>query len=421
MRALIAIDHHFARTRAGEVYLGPPMSIPGYQFWQRYLAVFDEVVVLARVRLVEEAPSVSLRADGPGVLFHDLPDYLGPWQYAKRLRKLRLETESSIDECDAYILRIPGAIGHLVWKAARRRGLPIALEVVADPWDILSPGATKSIVRPVIRRRWSNQLRQMCGEAAAVCYVTREALQKRYPPGPSTWSTYASDVELADGIAEEDRIRERISRLACHFSRTGPDVQPLKLGFLGSLAQMYKAPDVLLQASAACLRKGLSIEVSIAGDGKFRSHLEKLTVDLDITRHVFFLGALSPGTAVSQFLDQIDLFVLPSRQEGLPRALVEAMARGCPCIGSTVGGIPELLQAEDMVPPGDVDALAGKILEIVSNRARMEQMSQRNLERSREYLPYVLSEKRRAFYQKVREQALRTHSRPAGLESGHNR
>lgn len=397
MRLLVAIDHHFVRTPDDEVYLGPPMSIPGYRFWQRYLNVFDEVIVLARVQQVQEVPCGSPRSSGLGVTFHDLPNYLGPWQYARVARTLRRETAKAIDKCDAYVLRIPGAIGQLAWKVLRQRGLPFALEVVADPWDILSPGATKSVLRPWVRRIWSSQLRQACAEAATVCYVTREALQKRYPPGPQTWATYASDVELAEGIADEAQMKQRSARLDKAF----PARQPLRVGFLGSLAQMYKAPDVLLRAATICLKRGLNIEVAIAGDGKFRRPLQHLAAELGIIDRVNFLGALTPGKQVLQFLDAVDLFVLPSRQEGLPRALVEAMARGCPCIGSNVGGIPELLLDEDLVVPGDAELLAAKISEVTFDFQRLERMSRRNWIKAQEYESGLLAKRRREFYQVV--------------------
>jgi L-malate glycosyltransferase len=95
---------------------------------------------------------------------------------------------------------------------------------------------------------------------------------------------------------------------------------------------------------------------------------------------------------------------MPSYQEGLPRAMVEAMARALPCIGSTVGGIPELLMPEDMVPPGDVAALANKIREVVTDPERMAQMSARNLDKAKEFKNELLREQRITFYRYVREQ-----------------
>jgi glycosyltransferase involved in cell wall biosynthesis len=95
--------------------------------------------------------------------------------------------------------------------------------------------------------------------------------------------------------------------------------------------------------------------------------------------------------------------VLPSRQEGLPRALVEAMARALPCISSTVGGIPELLPAEDLVRPGDVSMLTRKITKVLQDPARLQAMSARNLERSRDFREDVLQVRRTTWLAQVRD------------------
>ena len=125
---------------------------------------------------------------------------------------------------------------------------------------------------------------------------------------------------------------------------------------------------------------------------------------LGVATRVQFPGHVASGDAVRAELDRADLFVLPSRQEGLPRAMIEAMARGLPCIGSTVGGIPELLATEDMVPPNDASAVARKIREVVGDPPRMVRMSARNLAKAREYSLDVLTHRRERFYEHVRAQ-----------------
>src|SRR5205809_1714074 len=117
----------------------------------------------------------------------------------------------------------------------------------------------------------------------------------------------------------------------------------------------------------------------IVGSGGYQAQLEARAAALGIGTRVQFRGQLAAAEAVRAELDRADLFVLPSRQEGLPRAMIEAMARGLPCIGSTVGGIPELLAAEDMVPPNDASALARKIREVLADPSRLARMSVRNL------------------------------------------
>jgi len=174
------------------------------------------------------------------------------------------------------------------------------------------------------------------------------------------------------------------------------------LVFVGTLAQLYKAPDVLLDALGLCVRDGLDLELVLVGDGKHRTELETRARALSLEGRTRFLGQLPAGKAVRDQLDEADVFVLPSKVEGLPRAMIEAMARGLPCIGSTVGGMPEMLPPQDLVPPGDAVALAQKIREVVTNPARMAQMSAQNLEKAREYHNDVLHARRIEFYQYVK-------------------
>jgi glycosyltransferase involved in cell wall biosynthesis len=130
--------------------------------------------------------------------------------------------------------------------------------------------------------------------------------------------------------------------------------------------------------------------------------MESLAQELSIQDSVVFMGHLKFGDPIFDFLDSLDLFVMPSRAEGLGRALVEAMARGCPCVGSQVGGIAELLDFGELVPPGDPVSLADKIMEVTGNPLRMKQMAQRNLEKAKQFSPELLKEVRHNFYSYVR-------------------
>jgi glycosyltransferase involved in cell wall biosynthesis len=172
--------------------------------------------------------------------------------------------------------------------------------------------------------------------------------------------------------------------------------------FVGSLAQMYKGLDVLLKAVQLVLRRK-DLQVVVIGDGKFRAELQRLAGSLGISGKVQFLGELPSGRAIREQLDRATVFALPSRTEGLPRALIEAMARALPCVGSRVGGIPELLSEDDMVPTEDYVGLAEKLVEVISDPARLSKMSQRNLERAQEYRPEVLDRRRTEFYRCLRQ------------------
>lgn len=145
------------------------------------------------------------------------------------------------------------------------------------------------------------------------------------------------------------------------------------------------------------------MKLRVVGDGRYRAELARRAESVGVGKQIEFLGWLPSGEPVNEQLDSADLFILPSRQEGLPRAMVEAMARGLPCIGTAVGGIPELLPEDDLVEPGDAVSLSRKITEVLSSPERLNQMSIRNVEKAKKYSERLLRGKRESFYRYVKE------------------
>jgi glycosyltransferase involved in cell wall biosynthesis len=164
----------------------------------------------------------------------------------------------------------------------------------------------------------------------------------------------------------------------------------------------------------------MEIQLSIVGNGRCRSSLEAHAQRLGIQQAVRFVGRVPAGRAVRQILDGADLFVLASKTEGLPRAMIEAMARGLPCIGSAVGGIPELLSPEELVSRGDAVALARKIAEISADPGRMSRLSTENLARARNYHDSILRKRRRAFLTHVQEETREWDRRPVEASADRN-
>jgi glycosyltransferase involved in cell wall biosynthesis len=392
MQVLVAVEYRYRLAPDGYIYGDGPTS---YSFWSTFLDTFDKVLILARVAPVRVSGSAEERADGPGVSFAGLPDYRGPWEYIRKLPKLRARSRQAVLESDAFILRVPGLVGRLVWSELRRLRIPYAIDVVGDPWDALGPGTWRSLFRPIFRRVGARDLRVMCEDAAAVHYVTTGALQRRYPPSPLAYTTTFPNLLMDSAFASAQILKERCERL--EFG------EALRMGFIGTLAQLYKGPDVLLNAAAICRSRGVDFELVIVGDGRRAPDMNALAERLGIENRTRFAGQLAFGQAIRDFLDTVDLFVMPSRQEGLPRAMLEAMARGCPCIGSNIGGIPELLAPEDLVPPNDPKALADKITEVTADPKRMKAMSERNLARAKQFDPETLRVARLKFYQYVRD------------------
>ena len=418
MNLIVVLEHRFASTPDGAVWT---VSQFPHSFWMRYLEVFDQVRVVARVKKVPSVSSMWKRADGEGVSFAAVPHYIGPWQYLLKAQQVKHAVRNAVGVNNAVILRVSSQIAQCLEPILLQNSYPYGVEVVADPYEIFAPGSIKNPLRPFFRWLFPRRLRRICAQASVASYVTEQALQRRYPPAPNAFATYYSDVELPD-IAFVSAPRPPRHTKLHSDTKLIPDVaggngdkvtpfngtwyqEPGRFNLIcvGTLAQLYKGQDILIDAVNLCIKEGLDLKLILVGDGKHRGELEQQSANLGLEERVCFLGQLSAGDAVRTQLDRADLFVLPSRTEGLPRALIEAMARGLPCIGSQVGGIPELLTPEDLVAPDNLAALAGKIREVVTDPERMARMSARNLEKARDYKEEILRERRNTFYCYLRE------------------
>lgn len=388
---VVSIERRFDRSPDGSIWVP---DVEGYGFWKRYLDVFDSVRVVARVRAVPVPPPGACRSDGDRVSFHALPYYVGPWQYLLRARKVKRAAQAALRPDDAVILRVDSQIAACLHPHLVATGRPFGVEVVVDPYDCFAPGAIEHPLRPFFRWKFARQLRRQCRDAAAAAYVTERALQERYPPSPLAFTTHYSSVDLP-ASAFVDRP-----------GRPADVGGPRTLITVGSLGNLRKGQDVLLDALAACVREGLDLRLNVVGEGRLKSSLEGRARELGLEGHVTFMGQVE-GDQVRNLLDRADLFVLPSRGEGLPRALLEAMARALPAIGSAVGGFPEVLPQDDLVPPGDSRSLAAKLAEVLGDPSRRAAMSARNLKRSRDFSSESLTLRRRSFYLYLRSETER--------------
>ncbi len=390
---IVVVSSEFRFLRGPDGGYWTPTMFP-HAFWQRYLSVFDGVRILARAAEGDQPPAGSRRVDGPGVDFAPLPHYLGPLQYLRRRRPLRRAARAAVPDDAAVILRVGSQIADLVLPVLARQGRPYGLEVGGDPWDAFAPGSSTHPLRPLLRRWFARRLRRQCAGAAATAYVTERTLQERYPPAPGAFTTHYSSIAL------------RPEAFAAAPRRPGDGRRPASLVAVGSLEQMYKGFDVLI-AAVARLGPGRDVRLRILGGGRHRRDLERLARRLRVADRVEFTGQLPAGDPVRDQLDRADLFVLPSRGEGLPRAMIEAMARGLPCLGTRVGGIPELLPPDCLVPPGDAAALAERIGALLADPARLAGLSARNLEVAGRYRQDALAGRRREFYAHLRSETER--------------
>ena len=391
MELFFVTEARFIRTGNGEIHALDSAS--GKAIWERYLEVFDFIRIAARVKKDENFTGVeATRVDSPRVSFLELPYYIGPVQYLKHFFSLRRILQKECNRQYAYICR-NGQLAALVTAILKKRRIPYGLEVVGDPWDVFAPGASRSRLRCFFRYWFLLQSRAMVRNSSAVLYVTKQSLQRRYPPRPNCPEFGISDVMIS---------RTDFAKTPKHYL---PGHSPCRLICVGSLAQPYKAPDIVLKALQLLKEAGESVTLTWLGDGRFREEMVQLAQELGVADRAFFVGNIAPVQRVREYLREADVFVQVSRVDGLPRSVGEAMSEGLPCIGSRVGGIPELLEEEMLVPVDNAQALAAKVSHLIHHPQEADWHAARNLEEAHAYADETLSEKRRQFFQTVKNLA----------------
>ena len=390
MRLLFVHDHRFLRGADGSVHtVGSfPRSV-----WQRYLAHFDEIVVVARDGGDLTAGSDLARSDLPQIRFELVQQH----SLAERLAGIKGEAaniiEREISICDAVLVRVPSDLGNLAAKLARGAGKPWAGEAVGCALDGYGNHGSRlsRLYAPLAMRRMQN----VAARSDQMLYVTRQFLQDRYPCTGLTVGV--SDVEIEPLSAAEMAARtQRLLQI-----REGR--QPV-IGTVASLKVMSKGIQDAIPALAKLKADGLEPEYRVLGAGDREPWLARARA-AGVEGNVNFDGTRSSGARVREWLDQIDLHIQPSYQEGLPRATVEAMSRGNACIGSTAGGLPELIPQDRIHAPGDIVALGQLLHAILTNPAQLVAAAKADLATSALYLPEAIGQLRDGFYAALADRA----------------
>ena len=165
-----------------------------------------------------------------------------------------------------------------------------------------------------------------------------------------------------------------------------------------------KAQDVLVRAAAMLKARGVALTLICVGEGSARAGVERLAVELGLgPDELRFLGFRSD---VADLLTASDLFVLPSRAEGLPISLLEAMSHRLPVVCTRVGGNPELVAHGEtgfLVPVDDPAALSGAMESVARDPALRRRLGDAGEARVRERFSFDRTTDRyEAIYRRVR-------------------
>jgi glycosyltransferase involved in cell wall biosynthesis len=155
-----------------------------------------------------------------------------------------------------------------------------------------------------------------------------------------------------------------------HKAVAPPDDRPLRIGFVGRLAESKGVFDVV-QAVATLVARGIALEVTIAGSGPDDTRLRRRVADLGLEACVRFTGPVH-GADRDRVWAESDLFAFPTHAEGLPYALLESMAARTPAVVTPVGAIPDVVQDgvhAVFIPVRDPAALARELERLHRDRA----------------------------------------------------
>lgn len=289
-----------------------------------------------------------------------------------------------VSECELVIARIPSQIGIMAIDLARKLNKPYIIEVVTCPWDAYWNHSLKGkMIAPIMYQTTKKRV----SDAKYVTYVSQRFLQERYPSNGEILSL--SDVEL--GSLDENKLHNRIKKI----NEKSFD-QPITLGTVASVEVSYKGQHYVMQAISKLKKNGYNFIYYLVGGGN-QKKLKKIAEKYDVLDNVEFIGPLA-HEKIFEFMEQIDIYIQPSDAESHGRVIVEAMTTACPIIGSSTGGIPELVSDRFVFRRKNVEDLTEKLISM--DKMAMLEEAKRNFEKAKEFEESVLDQKREKFYSK---------------------
>jgi glycosyltransferase involved in cell wall biosynthesis len=341
---VIVDDNPFVRTAEGV----RPRAATFHRFAEAVAEVgpferVDYCIPVASLRPGEQPPALQ-PVDEHHLHVVPTAPFRGAASYLARLPLMwwrnRRILDGAIREADLVWLKLPASNALLAASACRRHG-------------VARFGYVAGSARAVVEAQDRPGLTGIAARLAAAAYdaVTRSIARG----GPAL----VLDAELFTSVVDEADAAETPLEMAEH-----PEGRPWRIAWAGRLAG-EKGVDDLFRAAAGLGVGGRSVELLVIGDGPQRAALELRAERLGIAERTVWAGYVADPSAYLDLLRTADLFVLPSRAEGVPKVLAEAMAAGVPVIATRTGACAQICGdgARGMlVDPGDPEALSRAIV-----------------------------------------------------------
>ena len=363
---------------------GVPMGVHYTEtLLERYFQLGSILTFLMRAKPVSALDALSY---SPlvhcGFSFQPVANPKGPLKFALYARSVRSKVRLAVADHDVIVTRLPSLIGSWAFLEALHQGKPVLVEFVACTWDSLW---NLNILGKLTAPYFFLKNRHLMRYSTHTIYVTEHFLQKRYPSRGKMIACSDVEVTVNDHRVLESRL-ERISRYNNEHT--------IILTTVAAVDVPYKDQAAVIRALAFMGIQRKRYKFRIVGQGD-PARLKKLAQELGVLPLIEFTGPVQHKHIID-VLDDTDIYIQPSRQEGLPRALIEAMSRGCPALGSNAGGIPELLPTSRIFSKGDICRIA-ELISTYSTESMMHDASE-NWIKATNYNKEVLSSRRTQFY-----------------------
>ncbi len=364
------------------------------EFLQRYKLISDNIFLTTRVTQKNIVEDIWQKIDS-NVKFNELPDYSGIIDFTLKIplifiRLYKIYNRKNIP----VILRVPGLTTYIVALFFLVMNKRYCLEVVTDPSGEVKNKIKLKFIGKLLDNLGVKFLKIITSRAHAVSCVTSSYLQRKYPSNAKIKSHYSS-IELPDSDGFNDYLTRLDIQANCIENPT--------LGFIGRLSSNYKGLDILINSIKRFNDRGFYPICKIIGGGSMLDDFKSLVKEYKVEDSFEFLGEIKDKLSVFSHLKSVDVFVLPSRREGLPRCVIEAMSLGIPCVSSRVGGVEELLPNEYLFEINDVDGLVDRTVLYLREKERRKDNSILNFQVAREFQSSILNLRREKYYKQIRK------------------
>ncbi|MEH6731296.1 MAG: glycosyltransferase family 4 protein [Pseudoalteromonas distincta] len=349
--ARVSLEHRFYFYN-GHYYT--QLAFP-YLYWEDYLRYFDKVEVIARVLKVESISENYRQVDGKNVNVLPMPYYVGVKEFVFQLPNLLYRAFELVKSRDGFILR-SGNVSNVLWLFIILSRKSYLREYPGNIYEGVTGFAGKGANIKILAKFLNFLAKKQALLSKANSFVSEDC--------KTIYSTQKPSYVFSSFNVDEIVTKKNSYELEGDF----------KLVTVGRL-EGEKGHKDLINALA---KTDTNVELTVIGDGSQLKSLIEQAQNLRVK--VNFLGAITDRDKLFKSISNADLFVIPSHTEGMPRSLLESMAIGIPCIGTSVGGIPEVLNKDYLAPPKDPQALAELIKCVSLDTQLRKRMGTENLQ-----------------------------------------